>query len=95
MVIKDYRRLLIAKYSIYLIVAFFLCNCNPTGIESITVNELYKHASLLASDANGGRDVGKQGIVLAEEYIASTFKQNGLDPLPGQDFFLDFNIFSY
>lgn len=55
---------------------------------------LFGHVQLLASDALQGREVGSQGIVQAEQYIADTLGGLGLANVPGQeDFFLDFALY--
>ena len=49
--------------------------------QSVTVNELKKHISYLASDALKGRLTGTEGDSLAAEYIRKSLKDNGLIPM--------------
>ena len=48
---------------------------------AITRNDLYQHASYLASDELEGRMTGSQGVRKAGDYIAARFKEAGLEPL--------------
>lgn len=49
-------------------------------IPEITVDELKKHISYLASDALKGRRTGQEGDSLAAEYIRNELKRIGLTP---------------
>ena len=48
---------------------------------SITVNELREHLSILSSDALEGRETGERGQKMAAAYIEYHFKSNGLEPI--------------
>jgi len=52
----------------------------------VTVDELKKHVSYLASEDLKGRRTGTEGDSLAAEYIRSDLKKSGLSPLFGQGF---------
>lgn len=74
-----------------LIFAITSYSCRPRRAEEITSDDLKIHASYLASDDLGGREIGTPGIVLAEKYIADQFTNSDLEPLPGEDdLFLEF-----
>ena len=49
--------------------------------QEVTVNELKKHVSYLASDELKGRLTGSNGDSLAAEYIRGELKKSGLKPL--------------
>ncbi len=48
---------------------------------AITQDDLYEHVSFLASDGLEGRMTGSDGAHKAGEYIATRFKEAGLEPL--------------
>ncbi len=57
------------------------------------VEEMKKALYYLASDELEGRGVQTEGLNLAAEYIAKSFKSSGLKPLPGLDgYFQPFNM---
>ncbi|MDQ3535302.1 MAG: M28 family metallopeptidase [Bacteroidota bacterium] len=53
--------------------------------ESITVNDLYEHLSILASDSLEGRETGKRGQKMAAEYIKKEFIKNDLLPVVNEN----------
>jgi len=56
------------------------------GSSGITVNELKKHVSYLASDALKGRLTGSEGDSLAAVYIRTSLSESGLIPLYDKGF---------
>ncbi|MEZ4652161.1 MAG: M28 family peptidase [Candidatus Eisenbacteria bacterium] len=61
----------------------------------ITSEDLRASVSYLASDRLGGRGTGEPGIALAEHYIAASFEEAGLVPVPGHDeFALTFSLYA-
>lgn len=63
---------------------------------SITVNELREHLSILSSDAMEGRETGERGQKMAAAYIEYHFKSNGLEPIiptpSGNSFLQSFDL---
>jgi Zn-dependent M28 family amino/carboxypeptidase len=53
----------------------------------ITANSLRGHVAFLASDLLEGRDTPSRGLDIAAEYIASTFRRIGLEPVAGDSFY--------
>jgi Zn-dependent M28 family amino/carboxypeptidase len=53
----------------------------------ITPNALRADVSFLASDLLEGRDTPSRGLDIAAEYIASSFRRMGLDPVTGDSFY--------
>jgi hypothetical protein len=53
----------------------------------ITPNALRADVSFLASDLLEGRDTPSRGLDIAAEYIASSFRRIGLEPVTGDSFF--------
>jgi aminopeptidase YwaD len=75
-------------------IAAGILGCTPKPIDEITEDELKSHLFYLASDELAGREIGSEGIFLAEEYIAERFSEYGLSPLPGDDdFFMNFDLY--
>jgi hypothetical protein len=57
---------------------------------------LRAHVAYLASDGLGGRKTGTPGVEKAEAYIARSFRECGLEPVPGRDdYFLDFTVYRH
>ena len=53
----------------------------------ITANALRGDVSFLASDLLEGRDTPSRGLDIAAEYIASSFRRMGLEPVSGDSFY--------
>ena len=53
----------------------------------ITPNGLRADVSFLASDLLEGRDTPSRGLDVAAEYIASSFRRMGLEPVTGDSFY--------
>lgn len=71
-----------------------IAGCATESIDEITEDEIKSHLFFLASDELAGREIGSEGIVLAEEYISDRFSEYGLSPLPGDDdFFMSFDLY--
>ncbi len=62
------------------------------GAWSVQESELRSHVEYLASDALEGRATGEPGCDLAAEYIAGRFASWGLEPLPGNSYFLEYAL---
>jgi aminopeptidase YwaD len=58
------------------------------------IHRLEQHVAFLASDSLEGRGLGTEGKLLAKKYIAGEFRDIGLQPLLGQDFYqnIEFKI---
>tara|TARA_Y100000385_G_scaffold136626_1_gene141956 strand:+ start:937 stop:1977 length:1041 start_codon:yes stop_codon:yes gene_type:complete len=59
---------------------------------SITVADLQKYISVLASDSLEGRETGKPGQKMAANYIANFFKQIGIPPYKYNSYFQNFKV---
>lgn len=62
------------------------------GTGAITVKEVERVETYLASDELQGRAVGTPGIKKAADFIAAEFKKAGLQPLQGNSFLQEFVI---
>ena len=60
--------------------------------ESISVEDLYKHLSVLASDDYQGRETGQKGQKAAAIYIAKEFERLQLKPAGNDRFFQTFDL---
>ncbi len=60
--------------------------------EAITAFEIRQHIRFLASDSLDGRLTGTAANRLAAEYIANQFERFGLPPVPGKDYFQEFDF---
>lgn len=67
----------------------FSCTAQKAA-DVITVSEVRRIESILASDSFGGRAVGTPGIQKAADFIAAEFKKAGLQPLQGSSFLQEF-----
>jgi len=67
-----------------LILSFFSCagnvNFESTGVNSISEDNLRGHTKFLGHDLLEGRGVGTRGIQIAQEYMATQFAVNGIEP---------------
>ena len=82
------------KTLLLLLPVLSLLACTRAGKGSITAEELRNHVEYLASDELAGRETGQAGIRKAESYIAATFREAGLAPLPGRsDYFIGFDLY--
>ncbi len=69
----------------------FSVSCQAqNGHDAITVSEVRRIESILASDSFGGRAVGTPGIRMAADFIAGEFKKAGLQPMQGNSFLQEF-----
>jgi hypothetical protein len=78
----------ILRFTGILLLAFSVISFSKGKIKSpeVTVDELKKHVSYLASDALKGRRTGTEGDSLAAEYIRKELKEIGLVPLQDNGF---------
>lgn len=75
------------------VAAALLAFAPPAASADDPAARLKAHVEYLASDDLAGRDVGTDGIAMAEEHVASVFADLGLHPLPGHDsYFLPFEL---
>ncbi|HUH28576.1 M20/M25/M40 family metallo-hydrolase [Gelidibacter sp.] len=81
----------IYKYSI-ISVFFVSVACKSDFNPEITVEDLTKTVTYLASDELEGRLPGSQGGVLAGNYIAERFKLIGVKPAGESGYFQNFNV---
>lgn len=63
------------------------------GLNSINQKAAEAHVEFLASDVLEGRESGKRGSKIAAEYIKSTLKEYGIQPL-GETYFQAFEAYS-
>ena len=73
----------------------FLAPCisqaqKSTGV--ITVKEVQRIETILASDSFQGRAAGTRGSEMAAEFIAAEFKKAGLQPIQGSSFLQEFVV---
>ncbi|MEW8027403.1 MAG: M28 family peptidase [Candidatus Thiodiazotropha sp.] len=59
---------------------------------AISSHDLRQHVMLLSNDEMEGRLAGSEGELLATNYIASVFRQLGLEPAGDEDFFQTFSF---
>ena len=59
---------------------------------TININDLYDHISVLASDSLEGRETGKPGQKMAAAYIANYFKEIGIPPYKRKTYFQKFKV---
>jgi len=63
------------------------------GYKSITIEELDKHLTYLASDELEGRATGEAGLDLAAEYLAEQAARIGLEPIDeNKDYFQEYTM---
>lgn len=60
--------------------------------ETITSEELKEHLYILASDKFKGRETGKEGQKLAEEYLVNEFEKYGVKPGNGDTYLQEFEL---
>ena len=72
----------------------FLCYSqeNIKYANTININDLYDHISVLASDSLEGRETGKPGQKKAAKYIASHFQKIGIPPYKRKTYFQKFKV---
>ena len=83
------------KYLVYIFFVFPLKIFSQENIKyanSININDLYDHVSILASDSLEGRETGKPGQKKAAEYIANHFKKIGIPPYKKKKYFQKFKV---
>ena len=56
------------------------------------IKRLELHVAFLASDSLEGRGLGTEGKLLAKKYIAEKFREIGLQPLSGDDFYQNIKL---
>ncbi|OFY10855.1 MAG: hypothetical protein A2W93_12610 [Bacteroidetes bacterium GWF2_43_63] len=61
-------------------------------IKQQLADRMYGHVSALAHDSMMGREAGTDGELKAMYYIASQFKNAGLQPLPDKNYWIPFNF---
>ena len=81
------------RYILILIFPFF-CHSqeNIKYANTININDLYDHISVLASDSLEGRETGKPGQKKAAKYIASHFQKIGIPPYKRKTYFQKFKV---
>jgi hypothetical protein len=52
---------------------------------TITIDDLRRHLSILASDEYQGRDTGQEGQKMAAQYLTQQFSSFGIPPVPASD----------
>ena len=72
---------------VFLPVAYGQAQDKSSIDQAITLSQSASHLRFLASDELRGRDTGSPEINIAARYIAESFRQSGLRPLPGADGF--------
>ena len=79
-------------FSFFLATGFFVSlSCTAQkGANVITVSEVQRIESVLASDSFAGRAVGTPGIQKAAAFIAAEFRKAGLQPVQGGSFLQEF-----
>ena len=91
---SDYRHFGIKPIIFIGTIVVGIAGCAREPIDEITEDEIKSHLFYLASDELAGREIGSDGIFLAEEYISDRFAEYGLSPLPGDDdFFMSFDLY--
>ena len=76
-----------------LIVSFnALSQENIKYANTININDIEKHISVLASDSLEGRETGKKGQKMAANYIAQHFKNIGIPPYKHKTYFQKFKV---
>lgn len=74
-------------YTLFAIIPLLLACDGDIGLRTdVTIPELQRHISYLASDELAGRQTGTEGDSLAAEYIRKQFKRYGLEPVEGDGF---------
>ena len=61
------------------------------GLASITADAAKAHVYFLADDLLEGRQAGRRGVKIAQQYVISQIRQLGVKPLYGNDYLQKFN----
>ena len=81
------------RFILILIFPFFCCSQeNIKYANTININDLYDHISVLASDSLEGRETGKPGQKKAAKYIAKHFQKIGIPPYKRKTYFQKFKV---
>ncbi len=81
------------RYILILIFPFFCSSQeNIKYANTININDLYDHISILASDSLEGRETGKPGQKKAAKYIANHFQKIGIPPYKRKTYFQKFKV---
>src|SRR5215211_4092897 len=80
------------KFSQLVIVLLLACNSQAQKENSISVAEVRRVETALASDDMSGRRVGTPGIERAAAFIANEFKKAGLQPIKDNSFLQEFSM---
>ena len=59
---------------------------------SIIIEDLQRHITILAGDSLQGRETGKVGQKMAANYIANFFKEIGIPPYKNKSYFQKFKV---
>ena len=59
---------------------------------TIVVEDLQRHITILAGDSLQGRETGKAGQKMAANYIANFFKEIGIPPYKNNSYFQKFKV---
>ena len=60
--------------------------------ETINIQDLEKHLTILSSDSLEGRETGKKGQKMAADYIMNHFKSIGIPPYKGKKYYQKFRV---
>ena len=60
--------------------------------ETIKVEDLKKHLTILASDSLEGRETGQKGQKMAADYIMNHFKKSGIPPYKRNTYYQKFKV---
>ena len=60
--------------------------------ETINIQDLERHLTILASDSLEGRETGKKGQKMAADYIMNHFKSIGIPPYKGKKYYQKFRV---
>ena len=81
---------------VIIIILFFptvlLAQNNVKYAETIKVEDLEKHLTILSSDSMEGRETGKKGQKMAADYIMNHFKNIGIPPYKKKSYYQKFKV---
>ena len=69
-----------------------LAQDNIKFAETINIQDLERHLTILASDSLEGRETGKKGQKMAADYIANHFKNIGIPPYKKDTYYQKFKV---
>ena len=77
---------------IFIVPIFINAQDNLKYAETITVFDLERHLTILASDSLEGRETGKPGQKMAADYIMNHFKNIGIPPYKEKTYYQKFKV---